>query len=232
VAAPPIDPAALPPPVTSDRRNACPNCGEPAEPGQEICLRCGARVARDYRRPPGWRVPAALAALGVLLIGAGAGFGVAELTHKKARKKEPISLTPIRPVTPVPTRTVTAPPPTTTPTGPSGPNGAATGPSGPTGATGGAKPNETLTSWPTGHTGWTVILASSKDRAQAAARARSAAKHSISAGVIRTDSFKHLPRATWMAFMGQYDSKKAASRAQKRYASQGYKGSPLFLQPK
>ena len=94
--APPPSPetlAGLPPPVVTDRRVPCPRCGELAEPGQEICLRCGALVGRYYRRPPSWRIPAALAALGVLLVGAGVGFGVAELTHhKSAKKSAPVSL--------------------------------------------------------------------------------------------------------------------------------------------
>src|SRR5207248_8590627 len=145
----------LPPPVVTDRRVPCPRCGELAEPGQEVCLRCGALIGRSYRRPPSWRVPAALAALGVLLIGAGAGFGVAELTHHKSSKKKtgPISLNPTAPSTTAPPLTTTAPttpppkttPPTTTPTTTTPPSG-------------GANAGAPLTTWPSGTRAWTVVL--------------------------------------------------------------------------
>jgi hypothetical protein len=212
--------------VVDDRRVACPRCGELAEPGQEVCLRCGALVGRSYRRPPSWRLPAALAALGVLLIGAGAGFGVAELTHKKTGKKKPISLTPVQPVAPTPTVT-TPPPTTTTPTGPSGPSG----PSGPTGS-GGASAGGVLTTWPAGKTGWTVVLTTTNDRKQAEDRARQAAAKSISAGVLHGADFQGFASGKWIAFMGQYDTRAAANRAEKSYGSKGFAGTPRQIKPK
>jgi SPOR domain len=233
--APPAGGAAVPPalgappPSVVDRRVPCPRCGELAEPGQEVCLRCGALVGRGYRRPPSWRLPAALAALGVLLIGAGAGFGVAELTHHKSSEKKPISLTPKEPVTPPPP--VTTPPPTT-PTGPSGPSGpsGASGPSGPT--SGGAAAGVTLTDWPAGKSGWTVVLATAKNRPDAEARAREAAGRSISAGVLQGSDYSSFGPDEWIAFMGQYDSRAAARRAGKAYAAKGFGGKPHKVTPK
>src|SRR3954468_852593 len=61
--------AQSPPEVTPDA--PCPHCGEPAEKDQLVCLRCGGRIALDYRRPPGWKLPTAIVA-GVGLIAAGA----------------------------------------------------------------------------------------------------------------------------------------------------------------
>jgi hypothetical protein len=209
----------------------CPRCGELAVAGQEVCLNCGALVGRSYRRPPTWRVPAALAALGVLLIGAGAGFGIAELTHKKARKSKPISLTPKQPVTPLPT--VTTPPPTT-PTGPSGPSGPSgtSGPSGPTSTTGGASAGELLTTWPASKTGWTVVLVKLKDQNKARDRARAAARKSISAGIISGADYVGFASDQWIVFMGQYDTRKAAARAAKAYAGKGFTGKPTQITPK
>ena len=228
IAGPPPDPGTVPPPPGGARRLECPRCGEPAEPGQEVCLRCGALVGRAYRRPPSWRLPAALAALGVLLIGAGVGFGVAELTHDETgNKKKPISLTPTQPVTRLPT---TATP--TTPTGPSGPTGT-TGSSGPTGpATGGAPGNATLTSWPAGSSGWTVVLVTATKQKQAEDRAREAAAKSISAGVLRGSDYQGFSANEWVAFMGQYQTKAAAQRARKSYADKGFPGDPQQIKPK
>jgi hypothetical protein len=219
---------AAPPPSTADRRVPCPRCGEPAQPGQEVCLNCGALVGRSYRRPPSWRVPAALAALGVLLIGAGAGFGVAELTHDKDKKKKPISLTPSRPVTPVtptvpPAATTTAP----TPTQPTNPTTTSTTPTTP--QTGGTT---ALAIWPAGKAGWTVILTTVTDRKQAEARAQSAAGQQISAGVLKGADYAGFKRDEWVVFMGQYDSRSAASTAGRGYAKKGFPGSPRRIRPK
>src|SRR5437763_16911183 len=53
----------------------CPNCGAPADPGQLMCLECGARLALGYKRPPSWRLPAAV--VGVVLMIAGIGLALA-----------------------------------------------------------------------------------------------------------------------------------------------------------
>src|SRR3954453_6464507 len=52
----------------------CPNCGAHADPGQLVCLECGARLALDYRRPRGWRP--AIAVIAVVLLLAGAAFAI------------------------------------------------------------------------------------------------------------------------------------------------------------
>jgi hypothetical protein len=211
---------------------ACPRCGELAEPGQEVCLRCGALVGRAYRRPPGWRLPATLAALGVLLIGAGAGFGIAELTHDKGgKKKKPISLTPTRPVTPTqpPTTTLpttpTTPPTTTTPTTP--------GTTTPTSPQTGGSPSATgLTTWPVGKSGWTVVLVTTKKRTEAESRARAAAGRQISAGLLKGADYAGFAPGEWIVFMGQYDTRTAAARAEQAYAAKGFAGKPRQITPK
>jgi hypothetical protein len=220
--------AAPPPQAVTDRRLPCPRCGELAEPGQEVCLRCGALVGRAYRRPPSWRVPAALAALGVLLIGAGAGFGVAELTHDKDKKKKPISLTP-RPTTPAPALPTATAPTTTAPTT-TAPTTTDTTPTTPTTpSTGGAA---TLTTWPTGKRGWTVLLITTTNKQEAEKTARNAAKQSISAGILDSNAYKGFQKDSWVAFMGQYDTKSAAKRAAKAYQQKGFSGTPTEIKPK
>jgi hypothetical protein len=219
--------AAPPPPPVADGRVPCPRCGELAEPGQEVCLRCGAMVGRSYRRPPSWRIPAALAALGVLLIGAGAGFGVAELTHHKDSKKKPISLTPKQPVAPRPVPTT--PPAVTTPTTPptTTPSTTTTAPT-----TSPSPGQSALTTWPPGSSGWTVLLTTTTDRKQAEDRAHQAAAQQISAGVLKGSDYAGFASDEWIVFMGQYDSRKAATRAEKGYTKKGFAGLPRQIKAK
>src|SRR5215210_7283896 len=72
-----------PPPESPPETKAeahCPHCGAGAEKDQLVCLRCGGRIALDYRRPPGWKLPTAIVA-GVALIAAVAfGWGLREIT--------------------------------------------------------------------------------------------------------------------------------------------------------
>jgi hypothetical protein len=168
--------------------------------------------------------------LGVLLIGAGAGFGVAELTHDKDKKKKPISLTPKRvpPAVPLatPPPTTTAPtttaPPTTTNTAPTTTD---------TAPTGGAAPG-TLTTWPPGKAGWTVLLITTTNKSEAEKTAHNAARESISAGILDSDDYAGFQKDSWVAFMGQYDSKAAAKRAAKSYQQKGFSGTPTEIKPK
>jgi hypothetical protein len=195
-----------------------------------VCLRCGALVGRAYRRPQSWRVPAALAAVGVLLIGAGAGFGVAELTHDKDNsKKKPISLTPTKPVAPVAPPAATTAPTTTAPTT-TAPTTTDTAPTTTdTTPTGGAG---TLTTWPAGKHGWTVLLITTTNKSEAEKSARDAAKQAISAGVLDSNDYAGFQKNSWVAFMGQYDTKAAAKRAAKSYKAKGFSGTPSEITPK
>ena len=54
----------------------CPTCGAPSERGQLVCLNCGGRVGLQYKRPPRWGVPVALAVAVVVLAVAGVFIGL------------------------------------------------------------------------------------------------------------------------------------------------------------
>ena len=77
-----------------------------------------------------------------------------------------------------------------------------------------------------------MVLTQSKKKSDAEAQAKAAAGHSISAGVLHSNDFSGLKPGLWVAFMGQYTSRTAAERAQKRDAAQGYPGTPRLLKPK
>jgi hypothetical protein len=193
-------------------------------------------VGRSYRRPPGWRLPAALAAIGILLIGAGVGFAVADLTHKKSKKEK--TVVPLGPRTTAPGPALTSPTTTsttTTPTTPSttttapspkagakrgvvpvpGPGGGTSGaPAGPAGAAGG-------TTWPKGKRGYTIALASAGTRRQARVTADRAAKKDIPTGYLQSANYAGLP-APWVVFSGQYNRRADAASAVNVYRSQGF----------
>src|SRR5205085_2101056 len=60
---------------------ACPNCGAPADAGQLMCLECGQRLALGYKRPPSWRLPAAVVAVVLLLAGIGVAIALAAVSN-------------------------------------------------------------------------------------------------------------------------------------------------------
>jgi hypothetical protein len=228
-----------------ERLIACPECGAPAEPGQELCLRCGGRISREYRRSPSWVGPAILAAVGVLLIGAGIGFGVSELTKGKSHKAPRRPAVATRPTLRMPTGPATVLPGQSAPTSPGG----ATTPKKPPAPVpltpgGGRTPGRpsvhptppthpSPTSWPTGKSAYTVVLASASTRSAAESKARQATGRGISAGVLNSSNYSSLRPGYWVTFAGQFSSASAASSAAKRYASQGFPSSyGRFVKPK
>src|SRR3712207_5072769 len=66
------------------RQTNCPNCGASAERGQLVCLECGARIALDYRRPYGWKLPLPSSAGVVLLVGAGSAVALQAVDDKSS----------------------------------------------------------------------------------------------------------------------------------------------------
>ncbi|HEX8066043.1 MAG TPA: SPOR domain-containing protein [Thermoleophilaceae bacterium] len=229
---------------------ACPSCGTPAQPGQELCVACGARIARAYHRPPASRLPLVLAVIGVLLLGAGVGYaGYALLSDDEVSKDEAEKAS----VATKPTTTPN-PVPLTGPTGPSGPSGpsGASGPSGVSGPSGTSGPTippatreapstpsptpstgATPASWPAGKTAHTVVLVSAKSRSSADSKARQAVGRGVPAGVLHSDDYSSLRPGYWVVFAGQFDSSEEARKAADRYAEQGFSGGyPRLVKPK
>jgi hypothetical protein len=221
---------------------ACPQCGSPAEPGQEMCIVCGARISRgpDAKRR-GWLVPAVLAGLGVLLIGTATAFGIVELTKDDEVKKDDVADLNSQPTTTPPSQpppAATTPPTDTAPTVP--PASPDTTPQDTTPAPG-TEPSPSPTpdtgneiaEWPAGKTAYTVVLVSATSRNAADAKAEQAIKRGIKAGVLRSDDFSTLRAGYWVVFAGQYETSEQATRAADRYAEQGFGGGyPRQVKPK
>jgi predicted nucleic acid-binding Zn ribbon protein len=219
---------APPAPPAAGERATCPSCGKPVERNQPFCLECGRRIAHEYRRPPNWRIPIALVALLVIVVGAAAGFGITELTEQD---EGPETIT-VRtgpdgataadpgeaPTAAAPTPPAAQPPPSTpaTPTTPAEP----TQPSG--------KP----AAWPAGEEAYTVVLLSTKDRGTADQTADRAAKAGQPAGVLPSDDYKRFEPGVFVVFAGQFDTVEAASE-EARQLTGDYPGAyARFIEPK
>jgi septal ring-binding cell division protein DamX len=235
---PPTQPA---PPDPAPR--ACPRCGAGLSPDQEWCLNCGADVGARVAGTPRWRVPViVVGTLLVLALGAVA-LALFELADddQQVAQAPPAQTTAPTPTPPAaPSGEQPAPgeagatPGATVPeasgeTGAGGPSatatpenegGSATGQATPTpipgtgsGETGSTPSTGTIASWPSGTTGWTVILESATSKSAADAKANELSSDGTSVGVLHSDDFSSLNKGYWVVFSGTYDSKSAADSA-------------------
>jgi hypothetical protein len=177
----------------------CPQCGEPTERGQLVCVNCGARLALRqppaYAGPPRSAIPALVILLAVVVIGAGAlGFALNEITSDDD--------------------------------GGGGHTAQANGGGGDGGEQAQTTPTETsetetataqqsdkspLLEWPKGVTGYTVVLVTTGDHAAARRVALEASRSGLEAGLLRSDDYD-LGTGLWIVFAGRFDTREGASR--------------------
>lgn len=212
----------------------CPRCGAPGEPGQEYCLECGYRLQpaagvigrlsgawqSRFGWYPGdwfWRVLLGLviaiagATAAIVLTDAGAGNPTIVATEGGA---------PHTPTAAPQTATVTlpsvstAPGPPSTPSNPPPPTTTAPGPG-------------SLTSWPAGESGFTVVLESiptSAGRSLALARARAASRAGLpQVGILDSGRYSSLHPGYFVVFSGIYNSRGEADSAQATAAAKGFR---------
>lgn len=208
----------------------CPRCHARVETGQIACLECGTRLGVAYRRPTGWRVPATLLALLVLVSGAGAGLALSRLVEDPERTVTttaagaPSSSV----VSPAPPQTQPAPTPgegrrpAPPPAGAPAPSGAA-----------GPRPAVDLQQWPADERAYTVVLSSSSDRIVAEREARAATARGVSAvGVIDGRRHANLEPGTFLVFAGRHDDLATAQENAEGYAGLGYGDAfPRLIEP-
>ena len=222
---PPDEQPPPPPPSVDAAGGECPRCGTPYDPFQEYCLECGLRLpvtrgvipvlATAWRRrvpwyPGDWIWPvlgalviAALAGAITILVTdedgrAGTKAAVNETIPKTSSTNTGTFSTPTEtgPTSSVPTTSV---PSTSVPTEPAPPPPAAGG---------------TLTEWPAGQEGWTVVLVSIPQTAGRPAAVREARK-AISAGltdvgVLNSSDYPALHPDYWVVFSGVFTSEQEA----------------------
>jgi hypothetical protein len=210
----------------------CPRCQAPYAESQEYCLECGrhlqgrtglaAVLGSAWRRrlgwyPGDWIWPALLA----LVLAAGAGVVSAVwLADESSSASGTLVRTQPGPSTPAPTQT--APEPTaTTPTTPTAP-----------GTTRAAPPpppvRQSLTTWPAGKNGWTIVLDSlptTNGQAGAVAEARQALHLGLKqVGVLDSGGYSSLHPGYFVVFAGIYDSQAEAQSHIIEAHRHGYRG--------
>jgi DNA-directed RNA polymerase subunit RPC12/RpoP len=184
---------------------SCPNCGEPVERRQLVCLNCGGRVALRERtawvREPVTAVAVALVVL--IVVGAGLfGFAISELTSgdgeggaggnqapRRAAAEGPAVVSggeqPARTAEEAPAVTETTP---------------ETAPSA-----------DSVPGWPEGLKAHTVVLVTSSDHAAALNVAKEARSTGLEAGLIRSDPYD-LGSGLWIVFSGRFTTREGAQR--------------------
>jgi hypothetical protein len=202
----------------------CLACGTPAEPGQDYCLHCGARIVPGRRlgtvgqawerrigRYPGDWVWASLLLLLVAAGSATAGI-IASSDTRPAGAETVVATSPV----------VTAPPPTraattTTPKVRTPPAPPAAQPK--------PKPRTAVIDWPA-RDGYTVVLASIPARGAGLTEANARAKAALAGGlrdvgVLDSGTFASLHPGYYVVFVGVYgsleDAQTAASRVSSRF---------------
>lgn len=191
----------------------CPHCGSPAAPDQLFCLECGERIGIGYRKPPSWRLPAAIVAGVVVLAGAALAIALVEISDDAGEVAS----------APGPN----APPPAETQPErerPSEREEEAPAPEEESAASGEIK------DWPDDTSAYTVILLSTNTREGAQTVARQAARAGIPAGVLQSDDYSSLNPGFWVVFGGEFDSSEEAQRESESYAGLGFPGGyPRFV---
>lgn len=191
----------------------CPNCGEPVDPRQLVCVHCGERIALAERRPwanePVTAIAAALMA--VIVIGAGLfGFAIAELLDDDGGGggggEGPAVVSGAGQESESSTRTTLPPEPEREPTEAETETEAATETAPTTESRAGALPG-----WPDGLTAHTVVLVSSSDGPAARDAARQARSSGLEAGLFRSDPYD-LGTGLWIVYSGRFDTPEGAAR--------------------
>lgn len=191
------------------RLTACARCGEPAEPGQLVCVQCGNRIslkrehAGDRRRFE--RPPAIALLLSVIVIGAAAfGFAVSELTSDSDGGSSQVGSSQVGS-----SQGGSSAADRLQPAAPEATNGAPQ-----TGTDTGAVQQPAhglLMEWPKGASAYTVVLVTSGDRPAATRVAREAAKSGLVAGLLRSDDYD-LGTGYWIVFAGRFDTQDSAEK--------------------
>jgi cell division septation protein DedD len=198
---------------TSAPPAACPNCGADTEPDQLFCLECGERLSLDYRRPPSWRLPAAVVAGVVLLAGAAAAYALVQISDDAEQVAGP----PVEPPVTAPQGTSTSETDT---------DEEEDEPPAPDEREAAGEVRE----WPADTSAYTVILLSTNTAEGARATAEQAAQAGIPAGVLDSSDFSSLNPGFQVVFAGDFDSAEEAQQAAERYAGLGFAGGyPRFV---
>jgi len=194
---------------------SCPNCSEPVEPRQLVCLNCGARVALRERTPLAREPASALAAviLSVIVVGAGLfGFAISELTSGDGGEG---SAGNARSGTETVTKRAPAAP------------AVVSGSKQKTQRS--ARRRAGVPGWPKGLTAHTVVLVTSSDRPAALNVAREARRSGLEAGLLPSDPY-NLGSGLWIVYSGRFTTREGAARQASQLAGRYPGAYPQLIQ--
>ncbi len=198
----------------------CPQCGSRFAPDQEWCLECGAAVRVRIRPAPDWRPPLAIVAGVVALVAVGFVIALVALSNTANRS---VAGTPASsPAAPAATATTQAPAATTQE--PAGTTQETT----PTTATTPLTPTTTLAKWPTGVTGYTVVLGVITSKATATTSATKIAATGIPTGLLYSSDYSSMHPGHWIVFSGTYTTRAHADAAAAQIKTKGQPGAYAF----
>jgi septal ring-binding cell division protein DamX len=222
-----------PPPATE---RACPRCSAPLAPDQEWCLSCGTDVGARVAPTPRWRLPVALVGALLALLAAALILALVELSSDP----QPVAKAPgagatatatpagapaddggtaAPAITPTPAPTLT-PTPAPTDSAVTPQPGGTTNEGVPSATPGAPATTGALATWPAGKRAWTVVVASTRSRAEAEKKARVAGGSDV--GVLHSDDYSSLRKGYWVVFAGQYTTRKQAEAAAKGRGDDAY----------
>jgi DNA-directed RNA polymerase subunit RPC12/RpoP len=184
----------------------CPNCGEPVEQRQLVCLNCGGRVALHERVPLAREPMTAIAAVLVAVVVIGAvlfGFAISELTAEDENDQAAVTTREQRSVAPEAPAVVA-------------------GSKQETEKKASPKPKRGVPGWPKGLTAHTVVLVTSSDRAAALNVAKDARSKGLEAGMFPSDPYD-LGTGLWIVYSGRFTSLEGA-QAQASQLARSYPG--------
>jgi SPOR domain len=213
-----------PPPEQQPTGRQCPRCGAPMTDDQEWCLACGAAVGTRVVSAPGWRTPIILTGVIVVVAAIAVAIAIVQLADDtdQVAQNPPAAAqaSPAPSVAATPTPTVTPDTGVATPTpDPALPEASGQETPEPTATpepTSTPEPTATagIASWPSGQSGWTVVLASKTSESEANDVAQGFVDDGIAdVGVLRSDDFSSLKSGFWVVYSGEYDSQSEASAA-------------------
>jgi hypothetical protein len=199
---------------------SCPHCGEPAKQDQLVCLRCGGRLALDYRRPPGWKLPAAIVATVALVAAVAFGWALRAVTHNA--KTEVANAPAGKPTNGGAPKTAAAQPKPKprSATKKQARAPAARPPKAPSAPATAFNPPGT---WPGALNGFTVVLTSTDNPGSAKETVRSVKQSGVPAGYLRSNDYPSLQKGFWLVYGGVYTTRAQAEKAVGKFG-RGYPG--------
>jgi len=200
----------------------CPNCDAHLAPDQDWCLECGSAVKIRIRTAPDWRVPLAIVGTVVTLAAAAFVFLLVSLSNSANRSAAAAVAAPTVKTTPA----VAAPKVKPGATAPSTP--AATAPSTKTATSTTAAATAGIGSWPSGVTGYTVVLGVIPGKAAATTSATKIASAGIPVGVLDSSDYSSMTPGDWIVFSGTYTTRAEAATAASQLQAKGQTGAYPF----